>query len=384
MGARASGEGVAPAGFVDWAKRKDDAAWPATREAIARAAPGGAVPIDATDLEPPARWQPRAVELRPLELDPVAPIALRARTTTSFTALVRGERRALAALAGPLATGRDVDAEVDVAPAPEPASPDLAADMHRFPRGADAGTLLHAVLEQADLAADDEAAVRRIAEACLARSALGAELVPQIVHVVRSVARTPLTAGPRPLRLGDLPRDRIRPELEFTLAAPGDGRSRGLTPEALARALAGAGPDTPLGRYAERARSLAWPALSGHLRGFIDAVFCDGERWYVVDYKSNHLGDRRDDYRPERLVAPMIEHDYVLQALLYVVALHRLLAVRLADYDYDRHMGGAYYLFLRGLAESHPPGCGVFFDRPDAAIVRAVSALIGDAGPEAR
>ena len=58
-------------------------------------------------------------------------------------------------------------------------------------------------------------------------------------------------------------------------------------------------------------------------------------------------------------------------------ALDRHLATRLADYDYDRDFGGIYYLFLRGMAEAHPPGCGVFFDRPDAATVRRVSALIG-------
>jgi exodeoxyribonuclease V beta subunit len=80
----------------------------------------------------------------------------------------------------------------------------------------------------------------------------------------------------------------------------------------------------------------------------------------------------------------MIANDYVLQYLLYTVALDRHLASRLADYDYERHFGGAYYLFLRGLAESHEPGCGIFFDRPDRETVRRVSALLGAGVGEGR
>ena len=63
--------------------------------------------------------------------------------------------------------------------------------------------------------------------------------------------------------------------------------------------------------------------------------------------------------------------------LIYAIALHRHLARRLADYDYERHFGGVYYLFLRGLAETHEPGCGVFFDRPTAALVERASDLLG-------
>ena len=82
------------------------------------------------------------------------------------------------------------------------------------------------------------------------------------------------------------------------------------------------------------------------------------------------------DYMPENLVEPMIDHDYVLQYLLYAVALDRYLASCLTDYRYEDHFGGAYYLFLRGFASSHTEGCGVFFDRPPVELVRAVSALL--------
>jgi exodeoxyribonuclease V beta subunit len=55
--------------------------------------------------------------------------------------------------------------------------------------------------------------------------------------------------------------------------------------------------------------------------------------------------------------------------------LHRLLAVRLPDYDYDAHFGGVAYLFLRGM-RPNLPGSGVFFDLPSRAMVEGLSAVI--------
>jgi exodeoxyribonuclease V beta subunit len=256
--------------------------------------------------------------------------------------------------------------------------PDLAGSMHEFPRGAEAGTLLHTILEEADLAMPDRAALRRAAEAVLDRAGFDRSHVDRVVHVVESVARTPLP-GTRDARcLGDIPADQRRPEIGFTLAAlPGGGRA-GLSPAGLADLLATAPEKSPLHAYAERAALLDWRTLQGFLRGFIDSVFCDGERYFLIDYKSNHLGVRRQDYMPDALVRPMIEHDYVLQYLVYAVALDRHLATRIEGYDYERHFGGIYYLFLRGLARAHPPGCGIFFDRPPADLIQRISALIGE------
>ena len=386
FGAQAERDGIIPEKFVDWLKNKkvDDDGWRGAWQAIADSAPAGAIAVEESDLRPRVPWRPLARAHAPLEFAAARPLALRTLATTSFSALVRSAHRPFAIVAGPLATGRDLDAEVDLAPQAASDAADLAGDMHLFPRGTEAGTLLHEVLERSDFAALDEPAIRDLAEEWLGRSAFGRELAPQIVHVVRSVARTPLRSSPRTFRLADVAPGQLLPELEFTLAAPGDDRGHGFSAAALGRILADAPIGSPLERYAERAGSLSWPVLSGYLRGFIDAVVCDGERYFVIDYKSNHLGASQSDYRPARLIEPMIQHDYVLQYLLYTVAIDRHLASRLAGYDYERHFGGAYYLFLRGMAENHEPDCGIFFDRPEAAIVRRVSLLLGQPGGERR
>src|SRR5580698_9390763 len=83
--------------------------------------------------------------------------------------------------------------------------------------------------------------------------------------------------------------------------------------------------------------------LHGYLRGFIDLVFEYRGRYWIVDWKSNHLGDTEASYGRESMAASMDEHGYALQSLIYCVALHRYLRSRIADYDYDRHFGASLY-----------------------------------------
>jgi len=140
--------------------------------------------------------------------------------------------------------------------------------------------------------------------------------------------------------------------------------------------------------YAELAPSdwqQAHPRLQGYLRGFIDLVFEQQGRYWVLDWKSNHLGERPADYAAAALERAMAAHGYTLQALLYLVALHRHLARRLPDYRYEQHVGGALYLFVRGVRpgwlDAHGAPGGVHLWRPPLALVERVSALFQ---PQAR
>ncbi|OIQ65797.1 RecBCD enzyme subunit RecB [mine drainage metagenome] len=92
--------------------------------------------------------------------------------------------------------------------------------------------------------------------------------------------------------------------------------------------------------------------LQGMVTGFMDLVLRHQGRYYVLDYKSNKL----PGYAGAQLQQAMLAHRYDVQAALYLLALHRLLKSRLPGYDYDLHVGGALYLFLRGIDQ---PGCGL-------------------------
>ena len=124
---------------------------------------------------------------------------------------------------------------------------------------------------------------------------------------------------------------------------------------------------------------LAFATLRGFLKGFIDLVFEHEGRYFILDWKSNHLGDTPAHYAQAPLAAAMREQGYHLQYLLYTVALDRLLRTRLPDYDPARHLGGAVYLFVRGVrpgwTDAGGQPSGVFFHRPEPETIRRLSAL---------
>ena len=117
--------------------------------------------------------------------------------------------------------------------------------------------------------------------------------------------------------------------------------------------------------------------INGFLHGFIDLTARHDGRWYVLDYKSNRLGPDLAAYSEERIARSMRHHGYHLQYLLYLTALHRLLRLRLPEYDYDRDIGGAFYLFLRGM-RPNVPGSGVFRHRPSRACIEAINGCFGE------
>jgi exodeoxyribonuclease V beta subunit len=131
---------------------------------------------------------------------------------------------------------------------------------------------------------------------------------------------------------------------------------------------------TGLGGYQSDAPALQFGMVTGVMRGFMDLVFEHEGRYYIADYKSNYLGPRRELYGRDALCAAVSANRYDFQYLIYTVALHRYLRRRVPDYDYVRHFGGVYYLFLRGMSPTDP-GLGVYFDRPEAVLIETLDNL---------
>jgi exodeoxyribonuclease V beta subunit len=114
----------------------------------------------------------------------------------------------------------------------------------------------------------------------------------------------------------------------------------------------------------------------GLITGVIDLVFVFQGKYYLADYKSNLLGKTLQDYLPEALQQAMLDRRYDLQSLLYSIALHRYLAYRLPDYDYDVHFGGSYYLFLRAMRVPTKDRHGVHFSRPMRTQITALDDIL--------
>ena len=109
--------------------------------------------------------------------------------------------------------------------------------------------------------------------------------------------------------------------------------------------------------------------LSGFMKGFIDLIFRFENKYYILDYKSNFLGNKIDEYKQVHLHEAIKSHNYDLQYHIYSVALIRFLKNRIPDFNYNKNFGGVYYLFLRGL-ENDTTDTGVYFDRPSYEVLK--------------
>ncbi|CAD7559153.1 exodeoxyribonuclease V subunit beta [Aeromonas hydrophila] len=231
-----------------------------------------------------------------------------------------------------------------------------------FPKGARPGTLLHSLFETIDFqSAGGEPLAEHIAT-LLAQDGFDESWAPVLQQQVEAVLDTPLETGfGEPVRLRDLAPERKQVELEFFLPM---GRVTAPALTALCQQ------HDPLSRGN---KPLSFATVQGMLKGFIDLVFEWQGRWYLLDYKSNHLGMSPADYSRSALEQAMAEHRYDLQYQLYSLALHRLLALRLPGYDFEQHFGGVFYLFLRGM-----PQGGIFHTRPSRELVLGLDRLFSE------
>jgi len=112
-----------------------------------------------------------------------------------------------------------------------------------------------------------------------------------------------------------------------------------------------------------------------YLNGSIDLMYFDGSQFHIADYKSNYLGKDFTDYRVDAIQQNMRQSSYWLQAALYLVALHRYLKVKLQHYQIEQHLGGATYLYLRGM--NGQADQGYYYWRPDTEFILRLDAILG-------
>jgi exodeoxyribonuclease V beta subunit len=349
-------------------------------EALAEAS-GGAIGIRPMNLEPGSPYARTSGQATLSKRNATRRLATRWRHS-SFSSLTRKIERAPSRGDHPGDEGFDFDALSESADSLAPLEASAEIRLRDFPKGAAAGTLIHSILEQHDF--QDPGSLDALAEEALKQGGMRPGLAGVLCESLLEVLRTPWSAASDAPRLDQLPREKRLDELEFLIpvAHAGDAE-RALTVNGLAEVFVNHAASEAIRHYGETLRELRFHPLEGFLKGFIDLVFEWNGRFHVVDYKSNHLGPQTAQYAPDELRGPMVEHHYVLQYHLYLVALHRYLAQRLPGYDYDTHIGGAWYLFLRGMAPANPAGCGVYHDRPPRALIEALSALLA-APAEAR
>ena len=246
-----------------------------------------------------------------------------------------------------------------------------AAVWHRFMRGPVVGNFLHDQMEWlagedfALQAEEDPEASEPLAARLLRRCERAGrkEQAADTLQWLRAAVHQPL--APIDVSLAQLGQgDALLPEMEFWLPAQ---RLSAQRIDALCRQHILPGQPRP---------SLPERELHGMLMGFADLVFSHGGRYWVLDYKTNHLGNDGEAYTPDALAHAMLEHRYDVQAALYLLALHRLLQSRLGDcYDPAQQLGGALYYFMRGLDGE---AAGMHVLAPPLALLDGLNALLSD------
>ncbi len=239
-----------------------------------------------------------------------------------------------------------------------------------FPRGAHAGNFLHTLLEEIDFSELPPDLEQLIGE-LLSRFSIESHWLAVMKDWLNDILQAPLlpstaTANGQPeLTLQALGEDKKLVEMEFYFPV-----SR----------LRAADFNHLLNRYPcleVPTKPTDFRQLRGMLKGFVDLIFEWRGQYFILDYKSNYLGDDHAAYHQVATHEAMSEHRYDVQLVIYTLALHRLLQLRIADYDYDVHMGGAYYLFLRGLqANDQQHHYGQYFHKPDKQLIESLDALI--------
>ncbi len=227
-----------------------------------------------------------------------------------------------------------------------------------FPRGTKAGTFLHDIFEHLDFVQKDTSLMKKLVADKL--SEYGFELTWQetLCDMIQKVLSVPLDPGRSDFTLSRIQnKDRLN-ELEFYFPL------KSISPKKLNSIFAKyAGPGLSAD-FPERIGRLDFTPVRGFMKGFMDMAFQFQNRFYVLDWKSNFLGSRLEDYGQEALAAAMKDEFYIIQYHIYTVALNQYLQLRVPGYNYETHFGGVYYMFLRGVDPDRGTDFGIYRERP--------------------
>lgn len=236
---------------------------------------------------------------------------------------------------------------------------------HQFPRGASPGTFLHSLFEDLDFTQSVDS---RWVEEKLALGGYDAHWTPVLTEWLDAILQVPLNETG--VSLSHLSAREKQVEMEFYLP--------------ISQPLMASQLDALIRQYdplSAGCSGLDFMQVRGMLKGFIDLVFRHQGRYYLLDYKSNWLGEDSSAYTQQAMASAMQAHRYDLQYQLYTLALHRYLRHRIADYEYERHFGGVIYLFLRGIDSEHPQQ-GIYATRPDGALIALMDEMFAGAPRE--
>jgi len=230
-----------------------------------------------------------------------------------------------------------------------------------FPKGAKAGNCLHECMEEIPLNSFTAEHIEDVVKSRLEQYFFDEKFVPAVAQNIETILTRELKSG---LRLAGISQDDFVHEMEFSLSAGQFSSAQ------IAGIFAAEGEEL----FARAASTLDFNAMEGILTGFADLIFVHDGRFYILDWKSNWLGSTAEEYSQARMLDEMLNSHYYLQLYIYTLALHMHLKSNMPDYDFDTHMGGGLYIFMRGVEKIGDNG--IYFHRPKVGIIEKMERII--------
>lgn len=264
--------------------------------------------------------------------------------------------------------GRKTDTGADIA-APDETS------IFTFPRGAQAGIFFHEILEKLNYAGPSSEEINVLVEKALEKYGYDTKWQLPVTKMVDTIIHTSITTSEGDFSLGSIKSGNWIPELEFFFPL------KYITSDRLNNCLRTWGTIHKSTDMQRISSYLKFQPVKGMVRGFMDMVLEHGGKFYLLDWKSNHLGYRVEDYNQEAMKKEMERHLYPLQFLLYTVALNKYFSLRIKGYNYPTHFGGVLYVFLRGVSSEHGERFGFFRDMPPVKMIDEMTEILIQGNP---
>jgi len=226
-----------------------------------------------------------------------------------------------------------------------------------LPSGKNFGNMIHSIFEQIPFPAPPNDVIKLLCDKATIENSFSVEISNQIFEMILAVIRHPLP-GLSEFALQTLTESQITREMPFTLFV-----SNGFLDSWL-DFMANNNQKDIIKNYFYSLKKKNIGFEKGYLKGFVDFIFQHDNKFYIIDWKSNVLGNHYEDYNQIQMTIAMAHHHYYLQLYLYTAALHQFLSLNLKNFSYSQHFGGIYYIFTRGVHPLEESESGFYFYRP--------------------
>jgi len=239
-------------------------------------------------------------------------------------------------------------------------------DIFSFPRGARAGIFFHDLFEKIDFSYSGAGGREELVACKLKEYGFGSTWKGPVCDMINKVLDAPLYSKGMSIKLSGIDKASRINEMEFYFPV------KMITPFTIKKVFENYGQIILSGNYPVWIENLHFSPSKGFMKGYMDMVFSHKDQFFLIDWKSNYLGNSVSYYENSGMNNAMEKESYILQYHLYVLALHQYLRLKIAGYNYEDNFGGVFYIFMRGVDDSKRRGAGIFYDLPDVSLINGL------------